>query len=183
MASTSDAPEGDLGAAPPQEHPAAAAAALPAASSSAHFDDAASLVHRHTQRIIPFSHGAFAVDDATLAVTKKTWTIVQRLEDAIGQCTGSRSRSQQAEDQRKEKEGADDDSDAAPAVYHPSVHQVQVGAYRRHMFGSNRIRSARYTLVSFLPLNLWEQIVPWNKPANTYFIIVSTREGEHEQAI
>lgn len=44
---------------------------------------------------------------------------------------------------------------------------------RTDLFRDNIIRSSRYTLWNFLPLNLWEQLAPWNKPANFYFLCIA----------
>ena len=44
---------------------------------------------------------------------------------------------------------------------------------RTDLFRDNVIRSSRYTLWNFLPLNLWEQLTPWNKPANFYFLCIA----------
>ena len=44
---------------------------------------------------------------------------------------------------------------------------------RERMFISNAIKSTKYTYANFLPVNLWEQLVPWRKPANFYFLVIA----------
>jgi hypothetical protein len=137
---------------------------------------------RNNKRIIPFAHGAFTVDSDTLASAKASWTIGERVHDSIAQF-GDTSRSEHAQSKKQKKgDPAAASAAAAAPIHKPSVRQVQVSTYRRFAFGTNRIQSARYTLLSFLPLNLWEQIVPWNKPANTYFICIASQSSQSAES-
>ncbi|GAB5363124.1 hypothetical protein AAMO2058_000856500 [Amorphochlora amoebiformis] len=48
---------------------------------------------------------------------------------------------------------------------------------RAKVWGTNRIESTRYTLYNFLPKNIFEQLWPWTKPANFYFLIIAIMQG------
>ena len=48
---------------------------------------------------------------------------------------------------------------------------------RAHLYGSNALRSTRYTLLTFLPVNLFEQLAPWIKPANFYFLCIAVLQA------
>lgn len=48
---------------------------------------------------------------------------------------------------------------------------------RTELYGTNEIRSTKYTIWNFLPKNLFEQLVPWRKPANFYFLCIAILQG------
>ena len=48
---------------------------------------------------------------------------------------------------------------------------------RAHLYGTNAIRSTRYSILSFLPVNLFEQLAPWIKPANFYFLCIAVLQA------
>ena len=48
---------------------------------------------------------------------------------------------------------------------------------RAHLYGTNALKSTRYTLLSFLPVNLFEQLAPWIKPANFYFLCIAVLQA------
>ena len=48
---------------------------------------------------------------------------------------------------------------------------------RVHLYGSNAIKSTRYSLLTFLPVNLFEQLAPWIKPANFYFLCIAVLQA------
>jgi len=48
---------------------------------------------------------------------------------------------------------------------------------RSHLFGTNEIKSTKYSLLSFLPVNLFEQLAPWIKPANFYFLCIAVLQA------
>ena len=48
---------------------------------------------------------------------------------------------------------------------------------RAHLYGTNALKSTRYTLLSFLPVNLFEQLAPWLKPANFYFLCIAVLQA------
>lgn len=43
-------------------------------------------------------------------------------------------------------------------------------------FASNAIITSKYTFLNFIPLFLWENLNPWNKFANFYFVCVAILE-------
>ena len=43
-------------------------------------------------------------------------------------------------------------------------------------FASNEIITSKYTFLNFIPLFLWENLNPWNKFANFYFVCVAILE-------
>ena len=43
-------------------------------------------------------------------------------------------------------------------------------------FAANEVVTSKYTFWSFLPLFLWENLNPWNKFANFYFVCVAICE-------
>eukprot|EP00466_Bigelowiella_natans_P009003 jgi/Bigna1/87603/estExt_fgenesh1_pg.C_220081 len=51
------------------------------------------------------------------------------------------------------------------------------GDLRPHIFGTNRITSTKYTPATFLPVNFYEQIMPWYKPANFYFLCIAVLQS------
>jgi magnesium-transporting ATPase (P-type) len=48
---------------------------------------------------------------------------------------------------------------------------------RATLYGSNAIKSTRYEWYSFLPKNLFEQLNPWSKPANFYFLCIAVLQS------
>ena len=48
---------------------------------------------------------------------------------------------------------------------------------RAHLYGTNAIKSTRYSILSFLPVNLFEQLAPWIKPANFYFLCIAVLQA------
>ena len=132
------------------------------------------------KRVIPFRCGEFAPssdDDMDAFLGRRG--CLQRLSDWAGQV--GRGESKGSRDERRAQAaassvGAPASASAQPAPhanFKPSVRQLRVAEYRRLKFGSNRIRSARYTVLNFLPLNLFEQMAPWRKPANFYFLCIA----------
>ena len=47
-------------------------------------------------------------------------------------------------------------------------------------FPGNAIKSTRYTYLNFVPKNLFEQLAPWNKPANFYFLCIACMQAVSE---
>ena len=47
-------------------------------------------------------------------------------------------------------------------------------------FASNTIITSKYTLLNFIPLFLWENLNPWNKFANFYFVCVAILEVRND---
>jgi len=62
---------------------------------------------------------------------------------------------------------------AEPEIKQHNQIERQSRYYTRHYYASNSIRSTKYTLLTFLPLNLWEQLTPHNKAANFYFLCIA----------
>lgn len=56
-------------------------------------------------------------------------------------------------------------------------------ASRHDLFRDNRVKSSRYDLFTFLPLNLFEQLMPHSKPANFYFLIIAFLQCWREVSI
>lgn len=137
------------------------------------------------KRVIPFRCGTFAPSsDTDVDEFLGRRGCLQRLTDWAGQL--GRGETKGSRDERRAHGAAAvaasssaSPSAAAPAPAQPAAHlkpsvrQLRVSAYRRLRFGSNRIRSARYTVLNFLPLNLFEQMAPWRKPANFYFLCIA----------
>jgi phospholipid-translocating ATPase len=48
---------------------------------------------------------------------------------------------------------------------------------RAHIYGNNEVHSSRYTMLNFLPKNLYEQLAPWNKPVNFYFLCIAALQS------
>jgi hypothetical protein len=46
---------------------------------------------------------------------------------------------------------------------------------RRAVFGTNAVKSTKYEWYTFLPINLFEQLAPWIKFANFYFLCMYVR--------
>eukprot|EP00468_Gymnochlora_sp_CCMP2014_P001334 CAMPEP_0167741550 /NCGR_PEP_ID=MMETSP0110_2-20121227/918_1 /TAXON_ID=629695 /ORGANISM="Gymnochlora sp., Strain CCMP2014" /LENGTH=1401 /DNA_ID=CAMNT_0007625613 /DNA_START=124 /DNA_END=4329 /DNA_ORIENTATION=- len=54
------------------------------------------------------------------------------------------------------------------------------GDKRARIYGTNKIESTKYTWYNFLFKNLYEQSVPWLKPANFYFICIAILQSISE---
>ncbi len=106
------------------------------------------------ERHIPLQDGSFHVSDEEADRFLASRSIAQRFVDWSQQRQGTKAVAFGA----AELLPGHRSREAAP--YHPTLSQVRLAAYQRAKYGNNSIRSARYTMLTFLPLNLWEQLTP-----------------------
>jgi hypothetical protein len=105
------------------------------------------------KRTIKVEAGTFTADRAVVDRFLDSQSVVTRLANWAGRLGTDNSTPPQATTSA---------TGAPVASYVPSEAQERMADYRRLTFGSNRVHSARYTLLSFVPVNLWEQVVPWS---------------------
>ena len=111
------------------------------------------------KRTIKVEAGTFTADRAVVDRFLDSQSVVTRLANWAGRLGTDNSTPPQA--------STTTGTGAPVASYVPSEALERVADYRRLTFGSNRVHSARYTLLSFVPVNLWEQVVPWSVNSNT----------------
>jgi hypothetical protein len=146
--------------------PASASAAGPTPSSQAVTSgsgggDAATQQHHghlphngaSSKRHIRMDGGVFAAEPAEIDTFLTSRNFASRARDFLAHLSSGK--------RRGEVEGKREAASDGAAHFEPSVSQVRVSTYQRLAYGTNRIQSARYTPITFLPLNLWEQIAPW----------------------
>ena len=65
----------------------------------------------------------------------------------------------------------DEDDGGVRRVLVDALQSAQSGARQEVIFGTNLVRSAKYTALTFLPINMFEQ---FTRTANQYFLTIAT---------